>query len=188
MHTYRHTYPPTSILTNLPTYILTFIYMYVSIHTYIYTYLDTYHIPPTYPHIPPPQGGKGGCEGWYIYTYICRFWDLQWGSLFIAQIKVILKHICKLVETCGNPAWDLSSHVEEAFGVHVFVGATLEFASCFLFHIHCFHIMICWLLLPCPLLRFLRHHDTFIVARGGIGGVGPKSFKKGTFVASEECL
>eukprot|EP00435_Cladocopium_sp_Y103_P029562 s1565_g7.t1 len=27
--------------------------------------------------------------------------------------------------------------------------------------------------------QFLRHHDTFIVARGGIGGVGPKSFKKG---------
>ena len=28
-------------------------------------------------------------------------------------------------------------------------------------------------------LRFLRHHDTLIVARGGVGGVGPKSFKKG---------
>lgn len=27
--------------------------------------------------------------------------------------------------------------------------------------------------------QFLRHHDTFIVARGGIGGIGPKSFKKG---------
>ncbi|CAE7458342.1 obg [Symbiodinium pilosum] len=27
--------------------------------------------------------------------------------------------------------------------------------------------------------QFLRHEDTYIVARGGTGGVGPKSFKKG---------